>query len=176
MKTKKHKPTPAPKELLQGSFDKVAKYLNIRREALQMARDAGCDAFHQSGRVNVKKLKLFLEANPEIIEATKDLPDAKLEKALKMRAERKRAELEYERSIGSVVSMTIVKPLIMGLAKMVRAKLRQIPDRTSQKYSLMTDALVIKDDLKQEIDSALRAMDEFSIDDFKKEVLSETAP
>ena len=176
MKKKKSKKAtkPKPEPTWVGSFDKAAKALNVRREALQMARDADCDAFHASGRVNVKKLKAFLEANPEIIAATKDLPDAKLEKALKMRAERKSAELEYERSIGSVVDMSKVQPLIMGLAKMVRAKLRQIPDRCSQKYSLMTDALVIKDDLKTEIDSALRAMSDFKIEDFKKEIV-ETA-
>ena len=175
MKNTKQK-TKTPKQIVHGSFDKAAQLLNVRREAVQMARDAGSDAFHASGRVNIPKLKLFLEANPEIIEATKDLPDAKLEKALKLRAERKSAELEYAKSIGEVVSMSKVQPMIMALAKMVRAKLRQIPDRCSQKYSLLTDSLLIKDDLKGEIDAALRAMAEFSMDDFKKEVLSEAAP
>jgi len=125
MKNKKVTTPKTPKRPKFGSFDKAAKILGIRREAVQMARDAGSDAFHASGRVNIDKLELFLEANPEIIEATKDLPDAKLEKALKMRAERKSAELEYERSIGTVVSMSKVQPMIMALAKMVRAKLRR---------------------------------------------------
>lgn len=171
MKNKKVTTPKTPKRPKFGSFDKAAKILGIRREAVQMARDAGCNAFHASGRVNIDKLELFLEANPEIIEATKDLPDAKLEKALKMRAERKSAELEYERSIGTVVSMSKVQPMIMALAKMVRAKLRQIPDRCAQEFSLMTDSLAIKDKLKSEIDSALRAMETFDAAEFKKEVL-----
>jgi len=152
----------------------AAAIVGLKIEVLQEAKNLGCAAFRSNGNVHIAALLKYLGTHPELVKDGKSqsLPaDLREEKLLKMRAERKSAELEYMKNIGDVVSMSKVSPLIMALAKMVRSKLRQIPDRCSQKYSLMTDSLAIKDDLRTEIDAALRSMDTFNIEDFKKEVM-----
>jgi phage terminase Nu1 subunit (DNA packaging protein) len=154
----------------------AAAIVGLKIEVLQEAKNLGCAAFRSNGNVHIAALLKYLGTHPELVKDGKSqsLPaDLREEKLLKMRAERKSAELEYAKSIGEVVSMSKVSPLIMALAKMVRAKLRQIPDRCSQKYSLMTDPLEIKHDLITEIDNALRSMAEFDIEQFKKEALEE---
>jgi phage terminase Nu1 subunit (DNA packaging protein) len=154
----------------------AAAIVGLKIEVLQEAKNLGCAAFRSNGNVHIAALLKYLGKHPELVKdgTSHALPsDLREEKLLKMRAERKQAELEYAKNIGEVVSMSRVQPLIMALAKMVRAKLRIIPDRTCQKYSLMTDALAIKDDLRQEIDNALRSMETFDIEQFKKEVLED---
>jgi phage terminase Nu1 subunit (DNA packaging protein) len=152
-----------------------ARGLDSRTVARRLQKE-GVTPHHKKARwrvYDVSVMEALMQPTDSSVVADGEEINPKTERALKLRAERKCAELEYAKSIGEVVSMSKVQPLIFGMAKMVRARLRQIPDRTAQKYSLMTDPLEIKHDLIIEIDNALRSMAEFDMEQFKKEALED---
>lgn len=138
--------------------------------AAKMAKDAGCEAFKPNGRIDLPQLTAWLDRHPEIIEAVKNLPDAKAEKALTLRIDRQRAEVAFERELGSLISVADLTPALLSLGKTIAGRLLLIPDRVGAKYAALNDAQAIREDLNNEIRKALRVLSESAVADLLKEV------
>ncbi len=128
----------------------VAK-TGIPVEAMSIANGRGCDAFKSNGTVQCDKLIAYFRANPEIIEEVESVPDIKRSKAIIADIRRKSDEIDLELKLGNLVPFDTFRKVIIRAATAARSKLMVIPDRVAQKYAMLRDASVIREDLANEI-------------------------
>lgn len=136
-----------------------------RPEAIQAAKNAGCQAFKANGRIHCNDLVAWLDAHPEVTEGLADMPDARREKALLLQTERRNAEVDLAKTLRHLVSLDEVTAPLIGLGKTIVSRMLLIPVRMGAKYGA-----AIQEDMTEEIRKALKVVSETNIKELIEEV------
>jgi hypothetical protein len=91
-----------------GNARAAASKTKLTLEQVKAAKDAGCPAFHPSGRIECDKLIEWVAANPEIVGLDGKV-DKRLEEALRIRVDRMTRELRFGVLKGRLIDKAIVR-------------------------------------------------------------------
>jgi hypothetical protein len=132
----------------------AASTLGISVAALRRIRDLGADGFTSNGRVNCGKVLAWIDENPDSIDD--DAPDYGLERALKTRVERKRAELALDVERGRLIDVQTAKRTYVTEAIKLKARLLPIGRRLCQRLAMEADPIKVEEAINSEVLAALQ--------------------
>jgi len=100
-------------------------------------------------------------------------PDLRSEHALRERIRRQREEIALAKDLEQIAPLDICRRILTRGAAMLKTKLLNIPDRTSELFALETDSLKIRERLIAEIADALRSLEDGGIEKLIKNIFAE---
>lgn len=131
----------------------ASAHTGISVDTLKRLRDAGCDGFASSGRINADKVLAWVAENPDAV--ADDAPDYGLERALKTRVDRQRSELALEVERGRLIDVQTAKRIYVGEAVKLKSRLTPIPRRLAQRLAMEADPIKVEEAISREINDAL---------------------
>ena len=122
----------------------AASRLGLQLAVLKRAKNADCPAFKESGVVDAAELKQWIADHPEV--KTGDPHAAEL---MRIRIEREKDRARQERvaadtAEGKTIDKTLVRQLITRCILHMKTPLLAMPQKLSQRLSIMTDVIEIE--------------------------------